>query len=260
MKRMEASSEFQRALMEAQKEEFSGVPQEDELDVSFSPEFEKNMERLCRGTQRKTWRLVNTTAKRVLIAAILVVLLAMTVVAAVPALREGLIRFFTHDNGVFYSFEFSEEDLARAPETIETVYLPTYIPEGYHLISGPNVDGLLTSVLYQDENEYYAIRYSQYALWSDGPIANVDSNIPTMLGIDSEGAITETAIINGYEVQAIHYNPEEAANPTIYLWTDHEYLYLIEIQNTTEYGFNEFSRIQASLVGSPYSSFEGSES
>ena len=259
MKRMEASSEFQRALMEAQKEEFSGVPQEDELDVSFSPEFEKNMERLCRGTQRKTWRLVNTTAKRVLIAAILVVLLAMTVVAAVPALREGLIRFFTHDSGVFYSFEFSEEDLARAPETIETVYLPTYIPEGYSLIGRVDVDRGSVTADYNDENNSL-IGYSQYALWSDGPIKNLDLDIPTVLGIDSEGAITETIIINGYEVRAIHYDPEEAKNPTIYLWTDHEYLYYLSIQNTVEYGIDEFEKIQGSLIGRPCSEFEETDS
>lgn len=257
MKRPEASEVFRRALLDAQQAEFADVPREDELDLSFSPEFEREMERLQRGTKHRTRRMVNTTAKRVLIAAVLLLLLAMTVVAAVPALREGLIRFFTHDSGVFYSFEFSEEDVAKAPENIETVYLPTYIPEGYQLTIQDITNGVV-DIVYSDYDGNI-IHYSQYVLWSADPVANSDANITTVLGIDSEGAVTEEFILNGYEVRAIHYDPEEAKNPTIYVWTDHEYFYMLEIQNTAEYGIDEFERIQTSLVGRPYSEFEETE-
>lgn len=252
MKKIEPSGAFERAMWDALRDDFSDVPEEAEIDHDFSPTFEQKIDRLCRSTQKRTWRYVNTTAKRVLIAAVLFVLLAMTVVATVPALREGLIKIFTHDTGVAYTFEFTEEDLARAPESIETVFLPTYIPEGYEYIGGDIAESI-SQVNYSDN--YYLISYKQFAIWDMDPITNDDPSIPTVLGIDSEGAVTEDLVVNGYEVRAIHYDPEEEANPTVYLWTDQQYLYYLGIQNTAEYGLDEFSKIQASLVGRPITDY-----
>ena len=73
MKQTKTSREFERAMWDSLREEFADVPKEEELDLSFSPEFEQRMDSLCRSTSRKSWKYVNTTAKRVLIAAVLII-------------------------------------------------------------------------------------------------------------------------------------------------------------------------------------------
>lgn len=84
---------FEQALLDATLEEFADIPNnEDDIDVTFSPEFIAKSEKLIQNTQKRTWRYVNTTMKRVALVAIIAALLATTAMA-IPAVREEIIRF-----------------------------------------------------------------------------------------------------------------------------------------------------------------------
>lgn len=214
---------FRKALTDAALARYEKTLREDTAPVVFSDAYREEIARLTQKTERKTWRYVNAAWKRVLIAVILAFLLAATAVAAVPALREGLIRFFTHDDGVAFSFEFSQEDLDRAPKEIETRYAPTYVPEGFTLYDSsfvPRVNDYRYKNAYGEDLIFY-----QFSLWDY--LESEDDGIYGVT-IDSEDAISqETRLINGYEVLTVHYKYENGIETYELIWTDQLYFYRI---------------------------------
>ena len=89
---------FENAILDSVLRDFDDVPPSESIGHEFSPEFELKAQKLIKKSGSNAWHCVNTAAKRLLIAAIIAALLTGTVLA-VPALREGLIKFFIHDNG-----------------------------------------------------------------------------------------------------------------------------------------------------------------
>ena len=217
-------SAFEQALTDAALARYQEALAQDTEPVEFSQAHQEAVAALTRKTQRRTWRMVNTTAKRILLAAILAVLLATTVVAAVPALREGLIRFFTHDDGIKYTFEFTPEDVARAPKEIETYYAPGYIPPQFALEGENAIEKSITRWYYNQDGD--VLTYDQMVLWEyEGELDETD--ITVHLGISSDGVPTETRIIDGYEVKVAHLSNPNGVESLVVYWTDHEYFYMI---------------------------------
>ena len=143
-------SAFENALLDNTLRSFDYVPAAEEIDHEFSPEFERKSEKLIKKSGSNVWHCVNTTAKRLLIAAIIAALLTGTVLA-VPALREGLIRMFVHDNGSMYYFSVDRNMIENAPTEIETAYSLTYISDGYKLVNTVVCEGFV-ALDYMDEN------------------------------------------------------------------------------------------------------------
>ena len=126
-----AETPFERALIDATLEEYSDVPDcEDKIAIQLSDHFIRKTEKLNRKTVSKGWKYQNTVWKRVALIAILAAVLAASAMA-IPAVREAIIKFFLHDEGTHYEVSFDPIQAASAPDSIETVYLPTYIPDGY---------------------------------------------------------------------------------------------------------------------------------
>ena len=217
---MRKPSTFEQALLDVSLEEFADIPPEDQLDVQFSAEFERKMAALIRNEQKRSWHLVNTRAKRILLIALLTILLLATTIAAVPALREGLIKFFTHDDGIAYTFTFDETDVARAPKEIEEIHAPSYIPEGYSLVD--SLASPTASIMTYVNEAGEIISFTQNVIWSQ-PVEHPELGDVTMImGLDSENSIAEYIVLDGYEVMEVLDIQGEGI---VYLWTDHEYIY-----------------------------------
>jgi len=207
---MEVSNELLReALLELTLEEFRDIPPEDEIDMEFSEGFEKRLRKRLREELDPpyTGRCRCSRPLRRLVVALLI-LAALTVTAvATPAIREGLIGFFTHNKGTHYQFSFDPEQAATAPRTIETEYCPTYIPEGYvedtHLVT----DGSIIRMWRSDKGEYILFVQETIPPESEGPHPN------------AENVTVNTMELNGYEVFFVQSESE------MYFWTDNEYLY-----------------------------------
>lgn len=202
---------FEQALLDVTLEEFSDIPdKEDEIDVSFSPAFVAKSEKLIRNTEQKTWRYVNTGMKRVAVIAIVAALLATTALAF-PAIREAIIRFFIHDEGTHYEFSFDPEQAANAPDCIETVYYPTYVPNGYQL-SFDTTTVASVAVGWSNSDDW-TIFYMQEPMPDDPENSAIGD-------INAEGTTTSSLILSGYEVIRV-----EDAEAIYYVWTNHEYLF-----------------------------------
>ena len=162
---------------------------------------------------------MNTAAKRLLIAAIIAALLTGTVLA-VPALREGLIKFFVHDNGSMYFFTVDRNVIQNAPEEIETVYTLGYVPEEYEVVLQTANFGF-ASINYMNEN--------CDIIWLDQELVTGDPR-NTLGGLsDSERSTLEHIELNGYKVVRISHEDGEIE----FLWTDNEYFFNLFCSNVS---------------------------
>lgn len=218
---------FEQALMEAALSRYQRILDSDTSTVQLSDAYQDYIARLMNKSSRKTWKCVNTAWKRVLIAVILAVLLAATAFAAIPALRGGLIRLFMHDDGNAFSFEFSQEDLERAPKEIERYYAPAYIPDQYELVSETYLSFVERRIYSDESGNVFA--YAQYALAQFEADSDSPGGVSTRFAVSSENVVVETVILQGYELKIIHFQNETPNNreDIEILWTDHEYFYSI---------------------------------
>lgn len=202
---------FENALLDKALRSFDYIPAAEEINHEFSPEFERRSEKLIKKSASNVWHCVNTTAKKILIAAIIAALLTGTVLA-VPALREGLIRIFIHDDGNLYSFTVDRNMIANAPTEIETAYSLTYIPDGYELANTVAVREGVVSLTYIDENDNW-IDFRQEIVTQDPR--------NSLSGADSERSELKHVVLNGYEVIRIIHEEDEVQ----LVWTDDEYFF-----------------------------------
>lgn len=234
---------FEQALLDASLEAFSDIPEsEEEINVTFSPRFEKASYRLLMKTSRRIWRYTNTAAKRVAVAAVIVAALTMTAMA-IPAVREAVIAFFLGNRGTHYEVTFDPEQAANAPEQIEAVFLPTYLPEGFRQGSASIVTAGV-SVIWADEAQNF-IAFDQF------PIPDGVTGVEDWYGINAEDVAVQTLHIGGYEVICIH---DEGRT---YLWTDNAYFYSLYCDSAVS--DEEMQRIFCSIQVNAEAAIEGFE-
>lgn len=218
---MGRQSIFEKALLDVTLEEYAEIPEEQTLSISFSPEFDQRIAQITRRISANGNFRTKTVSRRFLLVAVIVIFALLATAAMIPSIREGLIKFFTKDTGVAYTFHFQAEDVATAPKVIESYHSPSYLPEGF-VVESDNKGVNLFSLIYKNTCGDTII-YIQTILWEEGKPITGDS-IPTTLVVDSEGAEKRFIVVSGYEVMAIEAVDKE--NST-YLWTDHQYLYII---------------------------------
>jgi len=129
------------------------LPSEEELSrkLTFSPAFERRMElflanpRSARAHDHRAWRVLAIAAA--------VIILLISALMSVSAVREAVFKFFaTIYEKYIVVWYVPEDDMLTAPEVILEFREPTYIPLGYnrtseektelfHVISYMNADG-----------------------------------------------------------------------------------------------------------------------
>ena len=110
------------------------LPSEEELSkqLSFSPAFEQRMERLL--ANPKLARAPQHRALRVLAIAAAIIILLVSALMSVSAIREAVFRFFAEIYEKYIVAWYEPEDAALiVPETILEFREPTYIPPGYEI-------------------------------------------------------------------------------------------------------------------------------
>ncbi len=220
---------FEKALTQAVLSRYQAQLDADDEPVEFSEAHKAAVEKLTKKTKRKSWKYVNTTAKRILIAAILVGLLAATAFAAVPALRGKQVKYEEHNDGVAVNFEFSQIDVENAPKEILTYYAPTYIPDGYTLTKETNVSNYFCRYYNNSENNY--ILFKQFTLWDFTLPEDALSGDGNRFVISGDYDELETLIVDGYEVRVYHYYVEDIPERDICIWTDYNYFFVFEGPN-----------------------------
>ena len=121
-----------------------------EGEIDLGNDYERHMNNLIKRSKNPFSRYFNTASRCVagIAAAILIVFSCSMTVSAV---REPVIEFFTNIYEKFVEIFFEEDDIAKAPDTIETVYTLGFIPDGYE-ISQFIIDELTTDMTWQNQH------------------------------------------------------------------------------------------------------------
>lgn len=99
-------------------------------EIHYSEDYLRDMEKLLKKSRNPIRRYFDTVGKRVVAAVIAAVALSGGMMS-VSAVREPVVEFITNVYEKFVEIIFDEEDIVKAPSTIETVYTLGIIPEGY---------------------------------------------------------------------------------------------------------------------------------
>ena len=103
-----------------------------EGEIDLGDDYENYMDNLIRRSKNPFQRYFNTLGRRVAgIAAAM--LIAFSCAMTVKAVRETVVEVFTNIYEKFVEIIFGEDDIAKAPDTIETVYTLGFIPDGYEM-------------------------------------------------------------------------------------------------------------------------------
>lgn len=209
---MKQLSEFQKALVTSILEDFSDIPTEEEIDLTFSPGFEERAQTLISRTDSRLWRATNTTLKRIILIAAVIAMLAATAMA-VPPVREAILDYFLTDRGSTYGITFDPNEAANAPRELLTAYAPAWVPEDFELTI-EDVSAAGGAFWYTNPEDEW-ICFTQYLLPAD--------ITDDWFSVNAEETSRYSRLVGDYIVEVI-----ESRSVYFWFWTDNEYLYSLE--------------------------------
>ncbi len=130
-----------------------------ENEVKYSEKYLKYIDRLTKQTKSPFYKYFNTIGKRVAGFAA-AMLIAFSCSMTVKAIREPVVEFFANIYEKFVEIFFEEDDIAKAPNTIETVYTLGFIPDGY-AIDQFIIKDIATDMTWVNEDRDHRIILSQ---------------------------------------------------------------------------------------------------
>ena len=177
---------------------------------TFSPKFEAKMIKILKRGKRFKDNFRTASLKILKMSAIIVlILLSVSFISllSVEAVRTPIIKYFMTVYEKYSSIYFINDDEVYVPMTLETLYAPDYIPDGYAFYE-EETDVNVRS-LYYTNSDGIEIRFQQFIL-------------ATGITINTEGITTEDIFIN--ENKGIFYNNRGG---NVILWNDDQYAYLV---------------------------------
>lgn len=222
-KELSGKKELIQALQKYELSFEEKYPPED-MEVEFSKQYEVYMEKLLSGKIPKRRKYFNTVGKRIA-ACVAAVMIIFGGSMTVKAFREPVVEFFTNAYEKIVEIFFEDDDIAKAPSEIETVYTLGYVPDGYVMESYSMNEVVSTTILSNGEKE---IVFSQYIL-----------NGRT--GLDNENTNYQYFYIDDIKVASI-----EKSNIRILYWNTDEYAFGLSID--VKFSEEEIITIISSIV------------
>lgn len=209
---------FQKALLQSVLDEYSDIPQKSELTDTYTESFKEWADGFIKEQTPQRIRM-RRILRITLVAAILIVLLAGTVMA-IPAVREAIIDYFFTRYEERYGVTFDPEAAATAPNEIKEVYVLGYIPDGFELIAE---DKFAASASFRwMDNDGHMIIFIQ-------DIIPDDPTDDSWIGIDAENSTKEEAIIGDYRVDIIRFD-----ECYLLVWTNNSYFFTLQLPNAID--------------------------
>lgn len=183
---------------------------------TFSPAFERKMERLIRRQRRAAWcEKHGRTVKRIAASAALFVVVAGVTVLSVDAFRVPVMRFVLDLTGTHSEIVIDTEKTSISKEF--DPYLPSYVPAGFTVGTVQEYEGEGISIEYVNEDEqFYGLRFD-YVL-SGASIDTEDAQIEEItiqgfpaLVTEKKGRMMISCGINGHAYYVTGYISKEEA-------------------------------------------------
>lgn len=197
---------LREAVIKADICELEALPEDHEIEYEFSKRFERRMRKLVRRskTGNPAGRVVFLRKRAVALAAAIVILFASAM--SVSAVRAAVFEFITEVYEKFTHIFFEESPPSQESADEFIIRRPSFIPEGFELISEKTAGHVL--LVYEKGSDY--ISYSQQRLED------------VSMDINTEGVELEDVDVNGHPAK--YYSNRGVQN---LLWYDDEFLYMI---------------------------------
>ena len=207
--------DLKKAFREAAAIEYVVVPSVDsDIDHTFSPKFEKRMEKLIQSEQKTYWHYVNTAGKRLAVAAIILILLFLTA-CGIPPVRKFFLKTYRDHFDVIYHGSEEESQIYK----IEYEYQFVVEPEGFVLTSYQDFGNVIQRVYENQKGD---------VLYLDQGVA-----IGMNMVIDNEhGEVFETNVDG--RIVYIYKNNEDEADAMTATWNIDEYIFVLSYYGKTD--------------------------
>ena len=199
-------------------EEYRQISEEKTDESRFSPGFRVWIAKTIRKTQRRSWYYVNTTAKKVILIAVILSLLAVTAIAAINSIyKKKEPEIIVHEYDDYYDVVVDTGDATDVPDQIEVRYVPSYFPEGYW--ESENVLSPYMTYIEWENVEGRLMIYCQSTLSEDSTKEN--------FRVDAEGVEKTVTSLGGQTVTLF-------TDPLFRLavWTDGSYCYDLSVDSS----------------------------
>jgi len=197
---------LREAVVRADIRELEAMPADHEIEHEFSKRFERRMGKLIR--RGKTGSPVGAIAflRRHMVAFVAAIIILFASAMSVSAVRAAVFEFITEVYEKFTHIFFNESRSSSDSAGEFIVRRPSFIPEGFELVSEKTAGPIL--LVYEKGSDY--ISYSQ------------QRHEDVSMDINTEGAELEELEFKG--LPAKYYSNQGVQN---LLWYDDEYLYMV---------------------------------
>ena len=200
----EGREKLKMALLEVSARETEALELAPEEEVYYSSKLTKKMSGLLRFRSKSYWGLVNSAAKRAVAACLVIAAITGALMGCKPV-RKAVVNFFQNVYEAYTEFVFDKKVAANAPNEIEDIRVPTYIPEGYELTDKAETSSYL---MYLWKNEFGNIIYFHQMTLNGKNV------------LDTENATVEW--LEGTDILLV-----EKENRIQTFWNDEDYAYTL---------------------------------
>lgn len=191
------------ALQEAYFMELEEMPSEEKLSedeaLTFSPAFERKMKRLIRRADHPIRYRIAQIAACLLLAALLS---GCTVLAVSPEARAAFVGWVRETYETWFVYRYTGEE---QPPSENTVYAPTWVPDGYKLTTAPEAGTHSTAIYENPEGDIIIFNCSM----------NTES-----INLQIEHGNTQLISVNVGDVSADLYLDSTSGNVNYLVWED----------------------------------------
>jgi hypothetical protein len=200
---------LREAVIRVDIRELEALPEEHEIEHEFSKRFERRMRKLVRRSKTGSPAGGAVFLRRRAVALVAAIVILLATAMSVSAVRAAVFEFITEVYEKFTHMFFEESPPSQESADELIIRRPTFIPEGFVLVSEKTAGPVL--LVYENGSDYISyISYSQQRLKD------------VSMDINTEGAALEELEFNG--LPAKYYSNRGVQN---LLWYDDEYLYMI---------------------------------
>lgn len=141
----DSSCIIKNALTEISLKQISLIEKETSSDISTDEHFDDKIQKLIYGKGGKSF-----IAKRIAISLAAAIIITISVMMSITAIRTKIVDFFVEVYDTFTEFFIDDADSNNYPKTIEAVYMPSYLTENnYEVIFNDN-DGLISLTIWSN--------------------------------------------------------------------------------------------------------------
>ncbi len=223
---MISDERLRKAAQKVEESMLASLPEPEECEATFSPEFERKMKKLIRRTDHP---IRHRIMKAVACFLLVVLVGGGSVLTFNVEARAAFVTWVKEVYETHFIYRLFQSDQESSSNS---VYRPTWVPPDFEMISETILDSVSTIVYKNDTNEIVVFTYFQ-------------NTGPATFQIEGDGTESSSQVfING--ISADMYLDSEEGESNVIIWADESEGTMFRI--SAPFGENELVRMAESII------------